>query len=650
MTRIWQWIAAGALAAGLAGCGGGGKLTSPPPPPPPPQAGMLKPVSDPADLETSIKSGFSIVRTSAEVVALNAAADANYTGTYTQEANVDEFDAVRYDGTHLYIAPRRYLHCCFIFAGASQDGAVNSNNPPQRSIRILSTDADNATATATATIPLEDDVSVQGMYVTGDTMFALTARSIYGSYGDTWANVAIWAPEQLGYRVYDVADAAAPQLLVDAKIDGIFVESRRVGDIVYIVSRYAPWIEGLHYAVTSAAEKADNEALLAGVSLDELLPKITINGVTRNLVAPERCYIPNEDGTAGYPVITSVTAVPISDPDAFTTTCYNEEAYGVYVSERALYFTDLRFDSAVTRSRTRIHKFAFAGSGLSYRGSAEIRGHVWRGGQADFRMSEHDGDLRVLASEFDWGNADFVDHYLYVLREAPASPDLEVIGLLPNEARPDEIGKPDEALYGVRFLGDRAFAVTFQQIDPLYVLDLSDPTDPFIAGELEVTGFSDFLHPVNDGLLLGLGTGGEGGVKLELFDVSVLSQPLSRGSVTLGGPGSHSEANWNRHAFAYLASVNGPDRFTIPANIYANDGSNTLERSGLFLFEVHDKATPNLASLRAAGAIVPPDDGSGPWYSSRSRAFIHGNTVYYVRDEQAWAAFWDTPDAINGPF
>ena len=197
-------------------------------------------------------------------------------------------------------------------------------------------------------------------------------------------------------------------------------------------------------------------------------------------------------------------------------------AYGVYVSENALYFTESRPDTALARDVTRIHKFALQGTQVRYRGSADIDGTVWRGGQSDFRMNEFEGDLRILASQFDWTNEDFVDHKLYVLRESSTRRHLDTVSTLPNSARPEEIGKPNEALYGVRFLGDRAYAVTFLQIDPLYAIDLSDPEDPYIAGELEVTGFSDFLHPVTDDLLLGLGTGANGGVKLELFDVSDL--------------------------------------------------------------------------------------------------------------------------------
>jgi hypothetical protein len=630
----------------IAGCGSSSSNDQPNPQP----AGLLSTVTDVAAFEASIKSGLTKVSTTEQLALAGAAADANFTGTYSQELNVDELDAVRYDGEHLFVAPRRYFHCCFVLADA-QAAPDDPGVVPERSIRILATDPANGAADLVSKIPLENDISVQGMYLEAGKMFALTGQMIYGSYGELWADIAIWAPEKLGFRVYDVADATNPGLEVEASIDGVFVESRRIGNTVYIVSRYTPWIEGLHYYVSTAEQQAENQALLASATLDDLLPKITIAGETRPLVAPENCYVTTNDGASNYATITSITAVPIDDPENFTTACYNEDAYGVYVSEDALYFTELRPDTAARRDITRIHKFALAGTSIRYRGSADIEGTVWRGGQADFRMNEHDGDLRLIASQFDWSNEDFVDHQLYILRESSTRPDLEVVSTLPNDSRPEEIGKPNERLYGVRFLGDTAYAVTFEQIDPLYAIDISNPADPFIAGELEVTGFSDFLHPVTDDLLLGLGSGANGGVKLELFDVSNIAQPLSRGSATIGGPGSYSEARHDRHAFTYQADANGLDRFTIPANVFATDGSYQFLGSALYLFEILDKNMPALAALNSVGSIEPPSIGpnESDWVE-RSRAFIHNDTVYYIRDADVWTAFWHTPSIVNGPF
>lgn len=612
--------------------------------------GLLKPVADAAEFEASLKAGLSSTASEEQLAIAGAAPDSNFTGTYTQEANVDEFDVVRYDGEHLFVAPQRYFHCCYALA----TDTVPGDDPapmPERALRILTTDPGNGTASQVGSIPLEDDMSVQGMYLDADRMFALTGQMVYGTYGAFWADFAIWAPEALGFRTYDISDPANPVLEIEASIDGIFVDSRRVGNTVYIVSRYTPWLEGLNYYVTTAAEQAENVAILADATLEDLLPKITIAGQTRSLVSPQNCFIASDDDDPGYPVITSITAVPLDDPAAFTTTCYNEGAYGVYVSESALYFTELAVGPEIARDITRIHKFSMAGTQVDYSGSAEIDGVVWRGGQADFRMSEWNGDLRILASIFDWSNEDFVDHQLYILRESATEPALDIVSTLPNSSRPQEIGKPGEALFGVRFLGDRAYAVTFEVIDPLYAIDIGDPADPFIAGELEVAGFSDFLHPVNDELLLGLGSGANGGVKLELFDVSDMAQPLSRGSITIGGPGTWSEAVYDRHAFTYQGdAAAGIDRFALPIDVF-DDGTGPTLGSALHLFEIRDKASPAVTTLNAAGVISPAmSDPNNPEWVTRSRAFIHDDTVFYIRDEDVWAAFWHTPSVANGPF
>ena len=637
----------------IAGCGSssdpGGDDTTPI------AEALLSPVSDPAVLEASLKSGLSQQAGAEQLAAVDAAASGtgNFTGTYTQDLNVDELDTVRYDGERLFVAPRRFVHCCFLELDA---GAPDNEPPaPERSIRILTTDPASGEADLAAMIPLEDEVSVQGMYTEGDKLFALTGTSLYGTYGSFWMNIAIWAPEKLGFRIYDVSDATNPTLDIDATIDGVFVDSRRIGNTVYVVSRHTPWIEGLHYLVTNATEQAENEALLAGVTLEDMLPKITINGTTQSLVAPENCYVTTGEEPS-YAVITTVTAIPIDDPDNFTTACYNEEAYGVYVSENALYFTEQRYGpELVGGDVTRIHKFALAGTNVNYRGSADILGIVWRGGQADFRMNEYNGDLRLIATQWRSVSEDSVDHLLYILRESNTRPELEIVSTLPNDQRPGEIGKPNEALYGVRFLGDVAYAVTFERIDPLYAIYLSDPTDPFIAGELEVTGFSDFLHPVSDDLLLGLGRdapgGIPGGIKVELFDVSNLAQPLSRGSTVIGGQGSFSEALHDRHAFTSQADVNGIDRFTIPVQVYSDDGIWEYEGAALYLFEIRDKDMPSLTSMNRVGEIEPPSlDPNAPDWVGRSRAYLHNDTLYYVRDENVWSAFWHSPGVVNGPF
>ncbi|MDH5622689.1 MAG: hypothetical protein OEY74_11460, partial [Gammaproteobacteria bacterium] len=130
-------ILSGLIFLAVAGCGSSGSGSGDTPEPQP--AGLLSAVTDVAAFEDSIKAGLTNMSSAAQLAVAAEAADANFTGTYTQELNVDEFDAVRYDGAHLFVAPRRYVHCCFALPepqSAPDDPVVM----PERSIRILATD------------------------------------------------------------------------------------------------------------------------------------------------------------------------------------------------------------------------------------------------------------------------------------------------------------------------------------------------------------------------------------------------------------------------------------------------------------------------------------------------------------------------------
>ena len=143
------------LVVALAGCGGSSPSTTRDPDPP--TAGLLKSVTSAAELEAAIKGSLTTLPPGSgpeDVLAVSgtpSAGGGNFTGTYTQEANVDEFDVVRYDGAHLYVAPRRFMGCCYILAA---DGGMVAGGTPADSIRILATDPANAGATVVSTIPL----------------------------------------------------------------------------------------------------------------------------------------------------------------------------------------------------------------------------------------------------------------------------------------------------------------------------------------------------------------------------------------------------------------------------------------------------------------------------------------------------------------
>ncbi len=131
------------------------------------------------------------------------------------------------------------------------------------------------------------------------------------------------------------------------------------------------------------------------------------------------------------------------------------------------------------------------------------------------------------------------------------SGDLDVVG------QTERFGHPGETLYGIRFVDDTAYAVTFMTTDPFYVLDLADPTAPVVTGELELPGFSAYLHPVGDGLVVGFGPGAEGMPEAKLFDATDPAAPTLVGTVALGG---ETPVTYDHHAFVDL----GDGRFAVP--------------------------------------------------------------------------------------
>lgn len=679
------------LATLLTACGGGGggsTATSPDPAPGPDLAptGLLIPVQSNSELLATVQRGFTntlnnnIART--EELAMTApteqdSSESSYTTTYTLENNVDEHDAVKYDGEHLFIAPSRSMDCCFIvddlvmIAEAEEDieqsDAIPESQPepqpePQesdRSIRILETDPENAGAAEVGTIELDNSRTVEGLYTQDDQLVSISSSGWWGIYGESFARVSNWEGQTTALDIYDISDVTAPTPQMQIEFQGGFVNSRKKGDIIYLVARHTPNIDGFDYYPMEEAISA-NETLLDELSIEDILPKVSVNGVESLLVDANECLITdpdNELSTAdtGYPTLTLLIAVNIVDQSIANATCYLEPTDGIYVSENAIYLTQVDYRDAA--SRTLIHSYELS-ENLTYQGSGVAEGSLYLNGDRDFRINEYEGHLRIVTTERTGDSSDSIDHRLSILKLNTQELEMELVATLPNKDRPEAIGKPNEDLYGVRFMGDTAYLVTFERIDPLYVLDLSTPTDPVIAGELMVTGFSDFLHPVSDQLLMGLGQDENGLTKLELFNVENMSSPYSLGTVTLGiedgliSPDSlnwsYSEARYNRHAFTYQVISDTQDRFLVPATLsFYNEQSGYQDEDRLYLFEINDKNTALTASINKVGYITAKRNER--WYSSRNRGVIDGDAVYYINDSSVWSTQWSNPTQQEGP-
>jgi hypothetical protein len=223
-------------------------------------------------------------------------------------------------------------------------------------------------------------------------------------------------------------------------------------------------------------------------------------------------------------------------------------------------------------------------------------------------------------------------------------------------------------------MGDKLYAVTFGptggggccMVDPLYVVDLSLPTDPRIRGELIIPGFSDYLHPLGNGLLLGLGRqvtlqGVVQGLQLSLFDVSDDTNPRAIQQVTLGKRGTESAILQHHHAISFLREADGSTSFAFPARIHdgaivsgAGDAANyAWQESGLMRYRVSG-TTPATARLVAEPKLITHRPGTGDPGLQRDaganggRSIMFTNGVVYVGNGQLWRQ--DRAGVDFGPF
>jgi len=197
--------------------------------------------------------------------------------------------------------------------------------------------------------------------------------------------------------------------------------------------------------------------------------------------------------------------------------------------------------------KTVVHKISVSGNQIEYKTKGEVPGYVLN----QFSMDEHDSYFRVATTTNSWDWRGNPVNNVYVLDE-----NMKIVGRLEDLAK-------GERIYSVRFIGDRAYMVTFRQVDPLFVIDLSNPTNPQVLGYLKIKGVSDYLHPYDETHLIGVGRDAneEGritGMKLSLFDVSDVSNPKEVSKYVIGGDGAYvySEALYDHKAFLFSKSKN----------------------------------------------------------------------------------------------
>lgn len=550
---------------------------------------------------------------SVELAAADTAAGvARVSTTNLQETGVDEADSIKTDGGNLFTLANCDYKAC---------------------LDVYGLDSGQASASQLASYQLDTDISPSGMYLVqdqpgNDRLITVAGQNPFIAWLDVWG----WSGNTTELKFFD---AEQPDNLLELEtldIDGSLVSSRRVGDTLYVVTRYTPNLPDYRPFPLDDREADDNDTVLRDASLDDLLPRVrTSREDVLELAGAQDCYLPTsavDENT--NPSIITVTGINIANPEQMNSVCFLGGTETLYMTTNALYLATTQWDYDILAAdalvynpnhTTAIHKFALVNGDISYRGSAEVKGHLgWSDDKKSFRMGENGDYLNVVTSIGDTWNGTSKTR-LTVLKDTGASDTLEAVSVI------DDIGKPGESLYAARFVGDRAYLVTFRLTDPLYVVDLSDQDNPVLAGELEIDGYSDYLHPLAGDLLLGIGKdavaddnaadfdGARGawyqGVKLSLFDVSDLANPREIDSRVLGKRGTESAVLWDHHALSFLPATGiEPARLAIPVQLHDKipawegwDGSDPsawydYTHTALYSFEVSD------LGITQAGRIV----------------------------------------------
>ncbi|HUT07008.1 MAG TPA: beta-propeller domain-containing protein [Nitrosopumilaceae archaeon] len=293
--------------------------------------------------------------------------------------------------------------------------------------------------------------------------------------------------------------------------------------------------------------------------------------------------------------------------------------------------------------KTIIHKISIDEDNLEYVAKGSVPGRLLN----QFSMDEHDDRFRVATTVeyYSQYKGTIRSNAVYVLDE-----NLKIVGGL------DEIA-PDESIFSARFMGDRLYLVTFQQIDPFFVIDLSSDT-PKILGELKIPGFSNYLHPYDDDYVIGVGRDtkeiGSGrvnqlGVKIALFDVSDVSNPIVVDDFVIGDSSTHSEALNNHKAFFFDKKK---DILSIPISSDAKslDGISDTKMiapdfnrwNGFYVFGLDPKDGINLK-----GTITHNENDSQYYGMGNSRTFYIEEVLYTASDLYLKMNFINNLEEIN---
>lgn len=470
-----------------------------------------------------------------------------FTDTNVQVQGVDEADIVKTDGSYIYQAIDEKLKITKVVPSSNID--------------------------TVATIPFKGFQPFQ-LFV-DDNKLVVMGHS-YSEFEEpaspssgTADKMIMPMHQQTKILVFDVTDKGHPKEIKSIELEGNYVTSRKIGSKVYVINNHYPdyWIMEHRKDVDLRPRYRDS------ASSDE--PKYVDFKKIR--------YLP-ESKEANFSMIASFD---INEPgkEANVST-YLGSGQEIYMTKENLYITVTRYEYQDNEREihtpiedTDIYKFGIKDLQVEFVATGTVPGRLLN----QFSMDEHEGYFRIATTRGNsWDENKPSANNLYVLDSK-----LQLAGSVEDLAR-------GERIYSVRFMGNKAYIVTFKETDPLFVLDVSDPTKPTVLGELKIPGFSNYLHPYDENHLIGFGQNTKvindkgasqprimtDGVKISLFDVTDPLNPKEKFTEIIGGSGTYSPLNHDHKALLFNMKKN---IFAFPVTIYEDKPGSQYEQ--IFKFQ-----------------------------------------------------------------
>jgi uncharacterized secreted protein with C-terminal beta-propeller domain len=552
-----------------------------------------------------------------------------YSTTNVQEAGVDEPDIVKTDGNRIVAVAQARV----------------------RLVRL-----DGGKMTLRKTLP---DTMVRNVFLSGDRVLVFSSQAVQSSEPGLRST-----GQQAALTMYDISNLSDPKLISRLTIDGDVLDARLVGTQVRVVTVSSPDVDAPSPIYNSDGQisqhsKDELRAAVAKTTVDDWIPAYTLQDGSGADVSKGRLV---ECANLAHPeAFSGLDTVAVSSFD-IGSALHSRKTVGVIAGGQQIYATDTstyvsttdwsRDGSAATTS---LHKFVTASSGAtSYRGSGEVPGTLLN----QYAMSDYNGVLRVASTVSErrgWVNSQQITEGLVTTLQEQGGA-LRPLGQVGGLGRQD-----NESIRAVRFIGERAYIVTFRQSDPVYVLDLRDPVAPKVVGELKIPGYSGYLHPIGENLLLGVGQsgldsgtgpviprprkkdggttdiapsppnpGGQIGVQFSLFDVSDPASPRRIDTQTFGG--GTAAAEFDPKAFLYWQPRN---LIIAPTNLHG-DYKGRGAFSGLVLLRANANGLTEVGRLATTEA-----------YGAVNRSLVIGDTVYMLSDHTLQANSLDTHREID---